>query len=181
MIVAVGSKNPVKVKAVEKVFKRFYKDIVIRSISIDTGLPRQPIGLEIVAKGAYLRSISALEKITGSSYGVGIEAGLIKYPYSSSKYLNIQLCVITDNKGYSTIGSSAGFELPKKIVDKLINNREIELEDLMEKITGIINIGKKGGAIQYLSKNFLTREDLSIQAVTTALIPHLNKELYEMT
>jgi len=181
MIVAIGSKNPVKIKAVERVFKRFYENIVIKSVSIDTGLPRQPIGLEIVAKGAYIRSISALKKISGSSYGVGIEAGLIRYPYSSSNYLNIQLCIITDNEGYSTIGSSAGFELPKNIVDKLINNRGVELEDLMEEVTGIVDIGKKGGAIQYLSKNFLTREDLSIQAVITALIPHLNKELYEMT
>ena len=173
-----GSKNPVKVRAVEKVFKKYFENVTIYSISIDSNLPRQPIGLKDVADGAYKRSISALEKVEDASYGVGIEAGLISFPYSISGFLNVQVCVIVDRKGYISIGSSAGFELPKNVVDKLLEDRSIELEDLMEELTGIPEIGEKFGAIHYLSKGLMSREDLSEQAVATALIPHINKKLY---
>jgi len=176
--VAVGSKNPVKIKAVEKVFKRYFDDVIIYAVAIDSNLSRQPIGLKDVADGAYKRSISALERIEDASYGVGIEAGLIGFPYSVSGYLNIQVCVIIDRDGYLSIGSSAGFELPRDVVDKLLRDRDIELEDIMEELTGIPKIGEKLGAIHYLSKGSMSREDLSEQAVLTALIPFVNKELY---
>jgi len=177
--VAVGSKNPVKIRAVEKVFNIYFKDVVICPVSIDSNIPRQPISLKDVTDGAYKRSISALKKVDNASYGVGIEAGLIKFPYSRSGFLNIQVCVIVDWRGYLSIGSSAGFELPGSVVDKLFEDKSIELEDIMEELTGIRKIGEKFGAIHYLSKGVMSREDLSRQAVITALIPHINRGLYQ--
>ena len=54
-----------------------------------------------------------------------------------------------------------------------------EAEEVMEEITGIERIGEAAGAIGYLTKNHVKRLDLSIQALTSALIPRLNPNLYQ--
>ncbi|RLF01622.1 MAG: hypothetical protein DRJ64_10385, partial [Thermoprotei archaeon] len=124
------------------------------------------------------RSLYSLNKVKEASYGVGIEAGLIEYPLTSSGYLNIQVCVISDLDGHTSVGVSAGYELPRFIVNKIVNDPTIELEDIMEELSGIKDIGEKMGAIYLLSKGVMSRLDLSEQAVLTALIPFINKELY---
>ena len=53
-----------------------------------------------------------------------------------------------------------------------------EVGDAMETLTGIENLGKKHGAIGFLTKNTITRSMLSEIAVTMALIPWINRELY---
>lgn len=178
MIVAVGSQNPIKINAVKNVFNKFFPNAAIVGIDVKTGLSKQPIGLSTIIRGAQMRSYLSLSNVKHAYYGVGIEAGLVKCSESSSGYLNIQVCVIKDINGYSSIGVSAGYELPKPIVDKIINNPSIELEDIMEELTGIDKIGEKMGAIYILSKGVMSRLHLSEQAVLTALLPFINKELY---
>nr|BAL59131.1 hypothetical protein HGMM_OP3C286 [Candidatus Acetothermum autotrophicum] len=51
--------------------------------------------------------------------------------------------------------------------------------DVMSELAGIEKLGHKIGAIGYLSKGVLTREQLTEQAVLMALIPRLRPELYE--
>ena len=91
MIIAVGSKNPIKVNAVEKVFKKYYKDVEVKSIDLSSKFPKQPIGLNNVINGAYKRAKYAISCVKDASYGVGIEAGLINFPFTITGYLNIQV------------------------------------------------------------------------------------------
>jgi len=178
MIVVVASRNPIKVSAVEYVFKRYYKDVTVKAIDVDIDLPKQPIGLDEILSGAYRRSRYAIENVPNAEYGVGIEAGLSQYPYTESGFLNIQACIIYHKSGRYSLGISSGFELPRNIVEYLIKHRDCELEDIAEDITGVDRIGEKGGIISYLTRDFITRRDLTIQAVATAIIPFINKELY---
>jgi non-canonical (house-cleaning) NTP pyrophosphatase len=48
----------------------------------------------------------------------------------------------------------------------------------MEVATGIEDIGEKMGAVGYLTKGKLNREELTEQAVLMALVPRIRKELY---
>ncbi|MHC1566343.1 MAG: DUF84 family protein, partial [Candidatus Syntropharchaeia archaeon] len=39
MRIAVGSKNPVKIKAVKNVLSKFYRDLEVISVEVDSGVP----------------------------------------------------------------------------------------------------------------------------------------------
>ena len=179
MIIAVGSTNPVKVNAVKKAFARYFGEIEVVSIRVRTTVSPQPITIEETIKGAVERGYNALKMVKNATYGVGIEAGFIRVPFTITGFFDLQLCAIVDEDNRVTLGASAAFEFPLEAVEKVLKGEVKESEEVMEKIAGIKSIGDKIGAIGYLSKGFMLREDLGIQAVTSALIPRLNKELYQ--
>jgi non-canonical (house-cleaning) NTP pyrophosphatase len=53
-----------------------------------------------------------------------------------------------------------------------------ELEHYAEELSGIREIGDKGGLIHHLTKGVMTRTDLTEQCVMMALIPWLHKDVY---
>ena len=61
MNVAVGSTNPVKIKAVENVFRRVYGEVTVEARKVASGVSPQPFGKETV-KGAINRAKSALRR-----------------------------------------------------------------------------------------------------------------------
>ena len=80
MRIIVGSRNPVKVKAVEKAFAMFFGEkIEVLSTVVKTSVGNQPIGMKNVIRGSVERAKGAKDKFD-SDFGVGIEAGLIRIP-----------------------------------------------------------------------------------------------------
>ena len=179
MIVAVGSRNPSKVKAVEEVFKRFFHEVTVKSVPVRLSVSPQPISLMETIKGAVERAYQAILKIKDSKYGVGIEAGLMHVPYTVSGFFDFQLCAIVDKDLRFTIGSSSAFEFPPEVIDKVLRREVSESETVFEEITGISGIGDKMGAVGFLTKGLVERRKLSEQAVTSALIPRINQTLYD--
>lgn len=176
MIVAVGSKNPCKVEAVREAFERIYGGVTIKSLKVET--KPQPIGVKETIRGAVKRGVKALELTPDATYGVGIEAGLIKVPYTITGYFSTQICAIVDRELRVTLGSSSGFEFPVKAVEAVKEGEALEVEEVIEEITGVKAIGEKIGAIGFLSRNNIDRRTLSIESVICALIPRINKGLY---
>jgi inosine/xanthosine triphosphatase len=103
-------------------------------------------------------------------FGVGIEAGLI-WNSSVKNYFDVQFCAVIDKAGRITVGHGSGFQYPKKVIQEVKVGKSIG--EAMEVLTGIENIGKKRGAIGFLSKNILDRTELTEQAVLMAMIPRL--------
>jgi inosine/xanthosine triphosphatase len=176
MRIAVGSSNPVKVKAVERVFARFFH-ISVSMVNVSTGVPPQPVGLEVTIRGAVSRARNALAASDGADLGVGIEAGLIPVPGSLSGYMDQQFAAIIDRSGRVTLGGGSSFEYPPSIVSRVLEEG-IEIGTAMDRLTGIHELGQKQGAIGYFSKGYLDRTALSEQAVLMALLPRLHQELY---
>ena len=170
MKIAVGSRNPVKVKAVENVFSRLYGIVEVEGVAGRSGVPAQPFGEETIA-GAINRAKSAYapEKY---DYGVGIEAGLFK---TGDIMIDLQYCAIYDGS-WLTLGCGSGFEYPPVVLDEVLAGKEVG--DVMSRVAGIENLGEKQGAIGVLSRGMLTRTRLTEQSVFMALIPRLNPELY---
>ncbi|MHA1238046.1 MAG: inosine/xanthosine triphosphatase [Candidatus Odinarchaeia archaeon] len=177
LTIFVGSLNPIKVKAVEKGFKKFYEQVTVKGVSVNSGVSTQPIGLKETVEGAVNRARQALK--AGGDLGVGLEAGLIQVPKSLSGYLDFQFCAILDKRGVVTLGASPGFEYPPYVISKVLDKR-VEIGEIMEEISGIENIGKNIGAIGYLTRNVITREKLAEQAVLMALVPRIRRELYSL-
>lgn len=173
---AVGSTNPVKIEAVKTCFNNFFDNVSIEAVEVET--KPQPIGIDETIRGAVKRGLEALKK-TGADLGVGIEAGLIKLEHTITRYINQHICAIIDKQGHITIGLSMGFEFPPEVVEKILSGEAKEAEEAMEEISGIKGIGSKTGAIGYLTKEKITRKDLCIQAIISALIPRINPQLYQ--
>lgn len=179
MKIAVGSRNPVKVKAVKRGFSLFFKeDIIVTSLNVKTSVGDQPIGLEKVILGSLERAKKAIEK-TECDFGVGIEAGLIKIPGTISGYMDFQVCAIIDKERNVTLGFGPGFEFPPKAVDSVLKGYVCEIEEILSKMSGIKEIGNNIGGIGWLTKDVIDREELSLIAVVMALVPRVNERLYK--
>ncbi len=56
----------------------------------------------------------------------------------------------------------------------------VEVEEVMERISGVQQIGEKFGAIGFLTKKHYTRFEITKMAVVAALIPRVNPCLYRL-
>ncbi len=172
LIVNVGSSNPSKIKAVERVFKKIFNfEIVVRGVEVDSHVPPQPHNDDTI-KGAINRAKNAM---MDADYAVGIEAGLFWNPIVE-EYFDVAFCAILDKYGRFTYGHSGGFVYPPRVIEMVKNGMEVG--DAMEIISGIKDIKKKMGAIGFLSKGKIDRVEFNSQAVLMAMIPRISAELY---
>jgi inosine/xanthosine triphosphatase len=178
IIVYVGTKNQVKLQATRTVFSEIFTDVKVRvkGFEVESGVDEQPFGNDTV-NGAITRARTVMKKDDKPNkggqqpdFGVGIEAGLI-WNSRVKNYFDVQYCAVIDKTGRVTIGHGSGFQYPEKVIEDVKTGRTIG--EAMEVLTGIEDIGKKRGAIGYLSKNILNRTELTEQAVLMAMIPRL--------
>ncbi|MEM1640026.1 MAG: inosine/xanthosine triphosphatase [Acidilobaceae archaeon] len=167
--VAVGSLNPVKIRAVERVFSRYY-DVIVEGVPVKTSVGPQPVGSRDVLLGALERALGALT-LASSDLGVGVEAGPIEF-YSSSGFLEVEIAAVIDRRCKVSLGLSAGFELDPTVITAMALGRE--LSDAVSVNRGVKDLGESIGYIGYLSWGTLTRQELTEQAVLMALLPRLN-------
>jgi len=92
-------------------------------------------------------------------------------------YFDHQQAAIVDASGKLSLGHSAGYPLPPKAVEAMIKAGK-ELERYAEDLSGINEVGDKGGLVHHLTKGAMTRTDLTEQCVMMALIPWLHKDTY---
>lgn len=173
VIIATGTKNPAKVNGIKRAFGRYYSKIELRPVDSTSVAKSQPRGLEEMSEGATARAKFALSKV-GGDFGVGVEAGIFSI---GDVYFDNQVAAIADPTGKVSLGHSAGYSLPKADMEKLFKEGS-ELERWAEQISGINEVGDKGGLIRHLTKGRMTRMDLTEQCVITALIPWLHRDVY---
>ncbi|AAM02716.1 inosine/xanthosine triphosphatase [Methanopyrus kandleri] len=164
MKVRVGTTNPVKVRATERAFLRTFPDreITVEAVSVDPGVPPQPVGMEEVHQGAKNRAREAWNR---GSYSVGLEAGLIRV---GDVYVDLHVAVVRDPKGRETVGTSPGFQLPPDVTEEALSGEEVG--EVFSELVGVREIGKRSGAIGVLSNGKVLREDLCELAILMALI-----------
>ncbi|MFH1285598.1 MAG: inosine/xanthosine triphosphatase [Candidatus Micrarchaeota archaeon] len=167
--IAVGTANEEKLAGVKKCAKRIFSGIAkidVRGFKVKTRVAEQPFG-ESTVKGAVARAKAAKEKWK-SDFGIGIEGGLFKI---AGKHFDIQWCAVYDGTEV-LLGSSLGFECPKKVVEK-IRKHKTNMGDVFSEIAGVKNIGEKGGAIAFLSRGLIRRSELVEQAMLSAFLPRI--------
>ncbi|BDZ71832.1 inosine/xanthosine triphosphatase [Methanobacterium petrolearium] len=169
----VASKNPVKLKATQNILGKIYPKTDVKAKHVDSGVPDQPIGLDITIQGAINRAKNAFSDEFDLS--VGIESGLLEVPHSLTGYLDLQWCAIYDGEK-TTLGVSAGFEYPPMVIKKVLEG--IEVGDVMDEVTGVNKLGQKKGAVSHLSKGLLDRTGNTEQCVLMAMIPRMNERVY---
>jgi len=173
IVIAVGTKNPAKIEGVKRAFAKYYRDVEVRPIDSTQVAKAQPRGLEEMAAGATARARYALS-VTGGDFGVGVEAGIFAI---GPVYFDNQVGAIADRSGKVSLGHSAGYMLPTEAMKELFREGK-ELERWAEKVSGIKEVGDKGGLVNFLTKGIVTRADLTEQCIVMALSPRFHRDVY---
>lgn len=176
MKVLVGSQNPVKINSVREAFSKYFENVEVIGIKVDSKVPDQPVN-DQTFEGAKNRALGLKrineEKNLGANFFVGIEGGIIEV---FSKWFAFGGMCIIDEKGRTGFGASPHFELPEDIAKELLNG--LELGDIGDRLTGEHNTKQKSGIIGILTKGVTDREALYVQGLIMALVPFVNENLY---
>ena len=175
MRVAIGTLNKAKISGVEKAFKKYFREVKVIPVKVDSHVSPQPMELNEVIEGAKYRAIDAAEHAGKWDFSVGVEAGMLNI---KRIWIDLQIAYIIDSNNKHSIGFSPGFPVPKKVIDKLLSGEYRELEEVVDKYFKTENIGEKEGFIGILTKNIVDRAKLTYYAVVMALVPYINTKLY---
>lgn len=187
MKIVVGSKNPVKVGAVEESFKKYWKDSLVTGLEVSSGVSAQPMSELETMNGARQRAYVALKADGEAMYGVGLEGGVTEINPTSSNWSGVRngaksrmfecaWVAIVSRDGVEGLAGGLYFELPEKIANEIRNGGE--LGPLMDKFTGETNVKQGSGAIGIFTKGELDRKSAYVQIVLSALIKFVNPEWF---
>ena len=175
MKVLIGTKNPGKIEGARQAFEKYFTDIEIEGVSVESEVGNQPIN-EDIFKGAKNRVKNlkryAKENNIKADFYISSVAGITNL---LGDWIDINAVVIEDSKGFQSVGTSQGFPIPEKYIKEI---KETELGKVMDKIFDGNELGKGKGGISFLTKDKITRIDLTRNAFIMALISHINGEIW---
>ncbi|KMK77801.1 DUF84 family protein [Alkalihalobacillus pseudalcaliphilus] len=157
MKIAVGTKNPAKVHAVQELFLKM--NAGVQSVEVPSGVSSQPFSDEETVEGAVNRAKAALQ-ITESDLGFGLEGGVTETTGG------LMLCnwgALVNKQGQVWLASGAKILLPFDVARSLREGRE--LGDIMAELTADHDIRKKEGAIGVFTAGRITRKQMFLHIV----------------
>lgn len=174
MKIAVGSQNPVKIKAVRLAFQTIWPDKQweVLSTEVTSGVAAQPMSDEEAIRGARNRAKEAINKLS-SDWGVGLEGGL---QCVAGKYFTCGWAVIVDKNGNEGISSSFRMLVVPAVMQ--IIEQGIELGVASDIVFAATNSKQKEGYFGLMTKNAVTRTEGYRQAVIVALARFIHFNLF---
>ncbi len=172
----VGSKNPVKINAVQLAFEAVFsaQEFEVEGISVPSGVAEQPMSDSETLQGARNRATAAKQAVEDAHFWVGIEGGVA--PCEVDELESFAWVFIIGPEGKAGKARTSSFFLPPPVV-KLINEG-MELGHANDKIFSKVNSKQHNGASGLLSNDAVTRTMLYYQPVALALAPFVLPELY---
>ena len=175
MKILMGTKNPGKIEGARQEFEKYFDDVEIEGIPVDSNVGDQPVNEEIF-QGAKnrVRNLKEYAKKNNieADYYVSSEAGITNL---LGNWIDINAVVIENSDGFQSVGTSQGFPIPDKYIKEI---KETELGKVMDKIFQGNDLGKGKGGINFLTKNEVSRIDLTKNAFLMALTSHINGEIW---
>lgn len=175
MKILMGTKNPGKIEGAKQAFEKYYDNIEIQGISVDSEVGNQPVNDEIL-KGAKNRVKNvkkyAMNNNIEVDFFVASEAGITDL---LGEWVDVNIVVIEDKNGFQSIGISQGFPIPERYVEDI---KETELGIVMDKIFSGKELGKGKGGISFLTRGEISRIDLTRNAFIMALTKIINEEIW---
>lgn len=165
-----GSKNPVKVEAVEEVFRKYWAECEVGGSEVVSGVGEQPMSEQETMDGARNRAKTCIGE---ADYGVGIEGGVCEI---EGKMFECAWACVVDRSGKEGLGGGLYFELPSKIAKQIKAGGE--LGPIMDEFTGKTNVKQGSGAIGVFTKGELDRKAAYVQIVLSAMIKFVSPEWF---
>ena len=173
--IAVGSRNPVKIKSALAGFEHVFPDqpFAVEGFEVASGVSDQPMSCEETLQGAKNR-LTELRRIAPEvNYFVGIEGGieLIDETMFATAWI-----IIADASGRTSSGRSGSFPLPPSV--KRMVQAGMELGYANDKVFKQHNSKQDGGAVSSLTGGVITRRSLYEHAMVLALVGFYQPDLY---
>jgi len=173
MKINIGSKNKIKVEAVEELLQDYphLKNAEISSFEVPSGIADQPKSLEETVQGAMNRAKAVIQN---STYSFGLESGLMSVPNTKSGFMDVCVCAIYDGNEYH-LGLSSAWEAPKKVIDHMLEEGlDMNQAAFKAGFTNNLEVGSAEGLVGIMTRGRLTRKAYKKEAIRTALI-HLEE------
>jgi inosine/xanthosine triphosphatase len=166
--IAVGSTNPVKLRAVRAILGALAPSATIASVAVASTVPDQPFGDDETIRGALARA-SAARAALEADLGVGIEGGVVEEADGSMR--TCAWAAIVDGNGRSGVGGSLAMTLPREVAEMIRGG--IELGVAMDKLVGASNTKQGRGAVGILTGGLVDRQRAYEVLVAYALAPFI--------
>ncbi|MCC6317434.1 MAG: inosine/xanthosine triphosphatase [Gemmatimonadaceae bacterium] len=170
--VAVGSANPVKVRAVERIVRHWHADAVVHGVTVPSGVPDQPWGDDETIRGARARAIAARERLD-ADVGVGIEGGVVDV---GEELRTCAWAVVALRDGRTFLGGSLSLSLPAAVAALVRGGTE--LGHAMDTVTGASGTKHGAGAVGILTDGLVDRQQAYETIVAYAFAPLLVPDHY---
>ena len=176
MKILMGTKNPGKIEGAKQAFEKYFDNIVIEGIPVNSDVGDQPVNEEILqgAKNRVnnLKKYARQNQIEADFY-ISSEAGITNL---LGEWIDINCVVIENKEGLQSVGTSQGFPIPDKYIDEI---KQTELGKVMDKIFSGKELGKGKGGISFLTKDEVSRIDLTRNAFVMALTKYINGDIWK--
>lgn len=176
MKILMETKNSRKIEGAKQAFEKHFENVEIEGIPVSSNVGDQPINEEIL-QGAKNRVKNlkeyAINNNIQADFYVSSEAGITSL---LGEWIDINAVVIEDSKGFQSVGTSQGFPIPDKYIDEI---KETELGKVMDKIFSRKELGKGKGGISFLTKDEVSRIDLTQNAFIMALTKRINGDRWK--
>ena len=176
MKILMGTKNPGKIEGARQAFEKYFDNIDIEGIAVESNVGAQPVNEEIL-QGAKNR-LKNLKKYANTNnikadFYIASEAGITNL---LGEWIDINAVIIEDSKGFQSIGTSQGFPIPDKYIEEI---KQTELGKVMDRLFSGKELGKGKGGISFLTKDEITRIDLTRNAFIMALTRFINEDIWK--
>ena len=175
MKVLIGTNNKGKVEGAKQAFEKFYENVKVVGVSVNSGVSDEPVNDEIY-QGASNRVNNLIkyaeDNNVGADFFIGVESGITN---KLGKWCIIQIAVIKDKNGYESFGTGPAFPVPDKYVKEIIDT---DLGIVMDKIFNGNGLKNEKGGIAHLTKDVVTRYDLTREAFIMALTEFINGDIW---
>ncbi|MFD1706799.1 DUF84 family protein [Siminovitchia sediminis] len=152
MIVAIGSKNKAKIKAVEQTFLDVKIEASLLSVDSPSGVSEQPFSDEETMKGAANRAEHCLTQVHEAGLAIGLEGGVTETPFG------LYLCnwgAIAERGRETLFAGGARIRLPDEIAHRLKAGEE--LGPVMDDYMNAREIRHTEGAVGVLTNGLVDR------------------------
>ncbi|MCL4544041.1 MAG: inosine/xanthosine triphosphatase [Chloroflexi bacterium] len=172
--VAVGSTNPVKVRAVAAAFRTVWPEVDwnVRGVSVDSGVRSQPMSDEESVAGARQRAHRARAALD-ADFGAGLEGGL---QHTAGWWLDCGWVVIVDREDREGLGSTLKMAVPPPMMERI--RAGDELGDAVDQMFGVSNAKQAGGHFGLMTHGAVDRTTSFVHGVIAALVRFLHPELF---
>jgi inosine/xanthosine triphosphatase len=164
VLLALGSHQPAKRAAVERVAPSFWSNWRLVTLSVPSGVREQPLSDDETVRGALERARNARSAVD-ADFGIGIESGVAPGPLG--RLYVVSWAVVVDRGERIGVGGSERFVLPEPIGELLLAG-----SDLPTALAAVLGSAPEeaGGTVAVLSSGRRNRVDLLAGALLLALV-----------
>lgn len=172
MKVLIATKNQGKIEGAKRALLNYFDKIEIKGIPVESNVSEQPVNKDIYI-GAKNRiknlKVYAQENNIKADLYLSIESGINN---SLGRWIITSIAIIEDNNEFESYGTSPSFPVPDRLVQDIIDT---DLSQVMNKIFEQDDERhNRGGAIQLLTHNKISRIDVTEMAFIMALTEYIN-------